>query len=87
VKWLVVLLSLLSGCASFEADNIRQVPSNRISWVAIDEIDSFCYALIGERKPACVMFTNERCIIFTGKITQEQYLGHETRHCFKGQFH
>lgn len=86
MKWLVFLL--LAGCAApFEADNIREAPSSKVSWVAVDEINEFCYALTGQRKPACSIFTATRCVVFTGKITQEQYLGHETRHCFKGQFH
>lgn len=88
MKWLIFLL--LAGCAApFEADNKRMAQATSTTWIVVEDAENFCYQLMGKKEPACSIYTRSggRCVIFTGKMTTEQYLGHEARHCFTGKFH
>jgi hypothetical protein len=88
MKWLIVLL--LAGCSTtFEDDNKRVAQFPQIGWVVVDDIKSLCEGLVGRPVEGCGFRVKDstKCVIFTGKITKEEYLGHEARHCFNGQFH
>lgn len=87
MRYLLVLL--LGGCTTFNADNEHIGQHPKVSWIAVDDVRGFCFALIGKKVDACSIYTKSgtRCVIFTGKATDEQKLGHEVRHCFKGDFH
>lgn len=89
IAW-ALIAALLAGCAApLTVDNKHLGQHPVVSWIAVDDIDDFCFALIRLRRSACSIWTKsgERCVIFTGKQTDEQKVGHESVHCFKGDFH
>jgi hypothetical protein len=89
ITWSLIA-ALLAGCsAPLNVDNKHLGQHPVVSWIAVEDINDFCYALIGLRRPACSIWTKsgKRCVIFTGRQTDEQMVGHESVHCFKGDFH
>jgi len=89
MKYLLALAVFLTGCTTMVEDNNHTNQFPVVSWITLENPTHVCSILIGRKTEACSIRTasGSRCIIFTGKITKEEYLGHETKHCFKGQFH
>lgn len=71
----------------------------KIKWVVVDNIQKTCDGLrkkqtgkkFGYALDACStwktgFFSNE-CTIITGKMVNNDIIGHELRHCFQGNFH
>jgi len=78
----------------FDASTLMTEQSN-ITWKRVDNIKQACNDLakskgskISFRDPnACAWYTKTQCIIITGKKTTIEFLGHEIRHCFQGEWH
>jgi hypothetical protein len=71
-----------------------------IKWVTVDNVQARCEKESHKRKfggfgyavEACSFWdkgpnNEDTCTIVTGKATNMHTLGHETRHCFQGNFH
>jgi hypothetical protein len=80
--------------APFDA---RKVMNEKIvlTWRRVDDVQKTCEAEskkrglggFGYRVYACSFWEADRCDIFTSKTPTTHDLGHETRHCFQGNFH
>lgn len=81
-------------------DMTRLMTDNtNVKVVAVDDIRSTCEKESRKRKfggfgipmDACTFWdkgmTGHRCVIFIGKKTNNDILGHELRHCLQGNFH
>ncbi len=67
-----------------------------ITWMAVDNLQATCEAESRKRGlggfgypvEACSFWVSNNCQIFTkSNATTMHSLGHETRHCFQGNFH
>jgi hypothetical protein len=66
-----------------------------ITWLRVDNVQASCEAEskkrrmggFGHRVYACAFWENNTCTIITSKTPTLHDLGHETRHCFQGNFH
>jgi len=82
--------------ASFDARKLM-TEKNTITWrrVDVNDVQKTCEAEsrkrglggFGYRVYACSFWEGNRCDIFTSKTPTLHDLGHETRHCFQGNFH
>ena len=91
-----MVFALLTGCSSFTAKpyNERRAAGPKIWWTLVDNAEAECI-LRGSPPPgpfivirACAIISvKNECEIITEKNTTMEILGHETRHCFEGQFH
>lgn len=97
MKKVLIALVLLSNLASAETFDATKGDKEQmvITWRRVDNVSQACetesrklgnggfgYALMG-----CSFWTGNQCTIITGKKTDLDTLGHETRHCFQGRFH
>ena len=100
MKTAVILAALLSGCSGMLTipKEGRFTPNplseeTKITWLVVDNPTEICKKFFPEAMhhhpviPACAGWTEDRCVIVTGKVTNHQILGHEVRHCFEGFFH
>jgi hypothetical protein len=66
-----------------------------IVWKAVDNLQETCEREsrkrgnngFGYQLEACSFWTGNSCTIFTSKMTSLHTLGHETLHCFQGNYH
>lgn len=66
-----------------------------ITWQTVDNVQAACEAEsrkvgnggFGYAVQACSFWQQNTCTIITGKSTSIHTLGHETRHCFQGNYH
>lgn len=66
-----------------------------ISWKVVDNVQAACEKEsrargnggFGYMIQACSFWTDSTCTVVTGKKATMHQLGHETLHCFKGNFH
>lgn len=102
MKKLLIGLLIVSGQVfaaddPYEKFNAEKLVSARttIDWIRADNVTAACNAeskRLG--KPAfpyevlaCSFHSTNSCTIITGKNTTMWSLGHETRHCFQGEWH
>jgi hypothetical protein len=92
------LAGALAGCvllldAPLQLVNTTRITnSTMVTWELVDDIDAQCRKLGIASEPnstfyGCVEFTTTQCKIYTARVTTEQILGHELRHCFEGLWH
>jgi hypothetical protein len=64
--------------------------------VAVDNVQKYCEqesikrgngGFKGAPLQACSFWTHSTCYIVVPKLTNNDMLGHELRHCFQGNFH
>ena len=80
--------------AKFDASTLM-TSKTTISWFRVDNVQATCEKESRKRNlggfgyaiSACSFWQGDNCQIFTGKKTTMHELGHETRHCFQGNFH
>ena len=84
--------------ANFDASKVMTEKST-IVWHRVDNLQQVCEAEskrrghggFGYSVEACSFWdkglTGHECHIYTRKKTNLENLGHETRHCFQGNFH
>jgi hypothetical protein len=80
--------------AKFDASTLL-TSKTTISWFRVDNVQATCekesrkrgLGGFGYAISACSFWQGDNCQIFTGKKTTMHELGHETRHCFQGNFH
>lgn len=79
----LLILALLTGCATPPGEVVP------VSWVQLDSVKDRC----GADAAACYRWINGVCTVYTRKPAGpydeplHNALGHETRHCFAGDFH
>jgi hypothetical protein len=91
---------LLSGCASLlhipeegKFTAVGNYPEMKVTWLAVENTTAKCKELFPETMnqyyliPAGAGWNKTECIVVTGKVTTNQILGHEFRHCFEGLYH
>ena len=92
---LFFLLILISGCAIVPFEVREKERTRLITWKTVDDVDSYCRSIMTKQPLpyplfivyGCASWTSTRCTIYTNNVTDMGILGHETRHCFDGQFH
>lgn len=80
--------------AKFDASKLM-TSKTTVSWFRVDNVQATCEKESRKRNlggfgyaiSACSFWQGDNCQIFTGKKTTMHELGHETRHCFQGNFH
>ncbi len=73
----------------------NEVMDVKLRWVVVKDIDAACNAEQKKRGgkvfnfavQACSFWQGKECIIMTPKMASIHNLGHETLHCFRGDFH
>ena len=100
---LLISLLLIAGAAHadwddpiapFDASNIPATPLS-ITWVTTDNVQKVCDAEsrrrgkggFGYSIQACSFWEGNSCTIVTSKRPSMHTVGHETRHCFQGNWH
>ena len=66
-----------------------------IRWQITDNVQKTCEAESKQRGlggfgfgvDACSFWEGSSCVIITGRFTTMHEIGHEMRHCFKGNYH
>jgi hypothetical protein len=81
MRYLLVLL--LSGCGTFEAN--PKYSRVVVTWDVVEEeqVSEKC----GFNATACAKWRGNKCTIITPRETTMETLGHELRHCFEGHWH
>jgi hypothetical protein len=102
MKTLTLALFFVSSVASanwddpmriFDAKNDKETVS--ITWRAVDNVQKACEAEsrnrgnkgFGYAVNACSFWEGNTCTIITQRRVNMHTLGHETLHCFKGNWH
>lgn len=75
--------------------NKRIMDSAKINWQPREDVHTLCSRITGipitsySLPMACAYWNvvRKECTVITGREYGVNYLGHETRHCFEGQFH
>jgi uncharacterized protein YceK len=92
VRILLILL-LLSGCASIEERPVKTGSDVRVvtlyrTYQATEECNRRGTAAApGWKVAACASFNNQICTIVAQPTASDEILGHEVRHCFDGAWH
>jgi hypothetical protein len=98
VLMLIVNLAFASDWQNPDAlfDATKKTSSQTIiNWVTVDNVQATCESESRKRGnngfgfavQACSFWDKNSCTIITGKNTSIHTLGHETRHCFQGNYH
>ena len=80
--------------AKFDASK-KLTNRTTINWITVDDVQATCEAEsrkvgnggFGYAIQACSFWQQNTCTIITAKSTSIHTLGHETRHCFQGNYH
>lgn len=80
--------------STFDASKLATTHSS-INWKVVDNVQASCEKEsrargnngFGYSIQACSFWTQNTCTIITSKNATMHQLGHETLHCFKGNFH
>ena len=88
---LLILCSLLAGCATMDERPIKVSTETRIitlerSWDARSKCHSMASVPPGWKIVACATL-GAACTIYMQPDAGDDTLGHETRHCFDGDWH
>ena len=99
---IVAILFSVSAVADFKDDPYESFWVDKINrdemtikWVRVDnpterclsEANSRWFVKLPKNVQACSFWKGNQCVIITNKYTTMHQLGHETRHCFQGNFH
>ena len=80
--------------STFDATKLNTTHTT-VTWKVVDNVQASCEKEsrargnngFGYSIQACSFWTNSTCTIITSKNATMHQLGHESLHCFKGNFH
>ena len=88
MKYLLAIL-LLASCSNLPKE--EKVKTASVTWIRTESAQQQCESLFivpaGYKIYACAVLEDKHCYVITHPQEGNDYLGHEMRHCFDGEYH